>query len=150
MIIPNVNGFMHKITHTSVTESGYSSIKSPTTRSKTWKSFKKTKIKRYERREKEYKETRLDDQYSSFSRATRAQKQDWIVASLRDRGWYNELQLAMKKKKTIFYLGFIKMKLIYGIFRQKTKQLKPVVAVWRTGEWSEDESRIAESPANQI
>ena len=55
-----------------------------------------------------------------------------------------------KKKKTIFYLGFIKMKLIYGIFRQKTKQLKPVVAVWRTGEWSEDESRIAESPANQI
>lgn len=56
----------------------------------------------------------------------------------------------MKKKKTIFYLGFIKMKLIYGIFRQKTKQLKPVVAVWRTGEWSEDESRIAESPANQI
>ena len=38
--------------------------------------LKKTKIKRYERREKEYKETRLDDQYSSFSRATRAQKQD--------------------------------------------------------------------------
>lgn len=62
--------------------------------------------------------------YNSFSRTARTKFQDGVVASLRDRVRYNELQLAKKKETVFFNLGFSEMNPILRNFQTEVEVIE--------------------------